>query len=105
MSREKLLKEFDEEMVTIYRRARTEADYPATIFHRMLTERGGLSTAKALINSDNPSDGYTALYERKRLDLTVEAVVLENPRWHELFEPQEIKRAARRLAAYGYEAP
>jgi hypothetical protein len=102
MNREMLLKEFDEAMMTIYRRAKAEADYPAAIFHRMLTERGGLATAKALINSERPSDGYTALYERNRLDLTVEAVVLDDQRWHQLFDAQEINRAKKRLADYGY---
>jgi hypothetical protein len=33
--------------------------------------RGGLATAKYLINSPTPSVGYTHLYERARLDLTV----------------------------------
>jgi hypothetical protein len=41
-------------------------------------------TAKYLINSINPSDGYTQLYERDRRDLTVEAIVVENTKWHPL---------------------
>jgi len=93
---------FDGAMFEIYRRAKSEAGYPATIFLRMITERGGLATAKYLINSAKPSDGYTHLYERQRLDLTVEAMVVENGRWHELFEPEEIARARKRLVNYGY---
>ena len=70
----------------------------------MLTDNGGMATAKTLINAAKPSDGYTALYERGRLDLTVEAVVTENPRWRELFTPEELARAEKRLKAYGYKA-
>ena len=44
----------------------------------------------------------SALHLRARLDLTVEAVVVENKKWHELFEPEELERARRRLVAYGY---
>jgi hypothetical protein len=61
----------------------------ATIFLQMLNERGGLDTAKYLINSPKVSDGYTALYLRSRLDLTVEAMVVENPKWQELFTSEE----------------
>ena len=67
-------------MMDIYVRAKIEAGYVATIFHRMLCDHGGLETARHLINDQTVSSGYTALWERKRLDLTVEAVVYDNPR-------------------------
>lgn len=41
---------FDQAMFNIYKRAKEEAGYPANIFLRMITERGGLATAKTLIN-------------------------------------------------------
>ncbi len=95
--------QFNEAMFDIYRRAKEEAKYTATIFLQMLTDNGGLRTAKTLINSAKPSDGYTALYLRGRLDLTVEAIVMDNPRWHTLFEPEELQRAQKRLNDYHYE--
>lgn len=67
--------QFDHEMFEVYRRAKDEAGYNATIFLQMLTDNKGLRTAKTLINSSKPSDGYTALYMRGRLDLTVEALM------------------------------
>lgn len=94
--------QFDAAMLEIYRRAKSEADYNATIFLRMLGDRGGLDTAKYLINSSKPSDGYTHLYERGRLDLTVEAMVVENSKWHELFTVDELAKARLRLKQYGY---
>src|SRR3954451_24040180 len=95
-----LSKQFDAVMFDIYRRAKSEAGYSATIFLGMLNSKGGLSTAKYLINSPKPSDGYTNLYERGRLDLTVEAVVVENAKWHVLFTNDELSTARRRLMAY-----
>lgn len=93
---------FDRAMMDIYVRAKSEANYTASIFHRMLCKRGGLATAKQLINERTPSEGYTALWERGRLDLTVEAVVTDNERWHQLFESEELERARKRLRDYGY---
>ncbi len=75
---EALEREFDLAMRGIYRRAKLVANYTATRFLRMLDENGGLETAKTLIHSKQVSDGYTALWERNRLDLTVEYLIL-NP--------------------------
>lgn len=94
---------FDEAMMQIYRRAKDEAGYTATVFHQMLTKRRGVQTAKALINAPKPSDGYTALYMRQRLDLTVEAVIVEDAQWHALFTDDELERARRRLRDYQYQ--
>ena len=97
-----LRKQFDLAMFDIYRKAKSEAKYPATIFYSMIHDRGGVATAKFLINAPKVSDGYTALYERGRLDLTVEATVIENPKWHELFDEAELAKARKRLIAYHY---
>lgn len=89
-------------MVEIYHAAKREAGYNASRFLQMVGNTGGLPTAKLLLASDAPSDGYTELWKRARLDLTVEALVADNPRWQPLFSPAELKRARKRLADYGY---
>ena len=99
-----LSKQFDAAMFEIYRRAKSEAGYNATIFLRMLSDKGGLATAKYLINSSKPSDGYTHLYDRGRLDLTVEAMIVESTKWHDLFTADELTKARTRLKQYGYSA-
>lgn len=93
---------FEQAMFGVYRRAKDEAKYNATIFLQMLTDKGGVRTAKTLINAAKPSNGYTELHLRERLDLTVEALVTEGAQWHQLFEPEELERAQKRLDAYGY---
>jgi len=98
-----LAEKFDEAMFNIYRTAKDEAGYNATVFLGMLSTRGGVATAKSLINATKPSDGYTALFERGRLDLTVEAMVVKNPEWRPLFVPVEIERAKKRLKQYGHD--
>lgn len=102
MPNESLLEQFDEEMLNIYQRARTEANYNATLFLRMLNEHRGVGTAQILLHTSRVSDGYSALYLRGRLDLTVEAVIHDNPKWHPLFTDEELAICARRLTDYGY---
>jgi hypothetical protein len=93
---------FHRRMVLVYERARDEAGYVATRFLQMVSERGGLEAAKALLNSPAVSDGFTALWERGRLDLTVEKLVLE-PEFRDLFNEEERLIARDRLKQYGYE--
>jgi hypothetical protein len=93
---------FDKAMFDIYLRAKKELKYNANLFLKMLTDRGGVDTAKYLINSPTESDGYTYLYLQNRLDLTVEAMVVENSKWHSLFTPEEIAKASKRLESRGY---
>ena len=94
---------FNGAMLSLYTRAKAEAEYNATRFLAMLSDLGGLDTARTLLHAKNVSDGYTALWERSRLDLTVEALVLD-PQWKVLFTDQEIDIARKRLLQYGYDA-
>ena len=99
---EKLIAAFDEEMFQIYQRTHSEAKYNASRFLQMLHEHRGLETARILLHSANVSEGYTALWERGRLDLTVEAVIHDNPKWHPLFTLEELAICTKRLTAYNY---
>ena len=92
---------FGEAMSAIYREAR-EIGYMPSIFLRMLNEKGALQTARQLINASQPSDGYTRLWQLKRLDLSVEAVINDNVEWHSLFTQDELHRCRKRLTDYGY---
>jgi len=97
-----LVDEFDEQMLDIYRRALSEAHYNASRFLQMLNEYRGLANAKILINAPRPSEGYTALCLLGRLDLTVEAVIYDNPKWHPLFTSADLEACIKRLKEYRY---
>ncbi len=70
----------------------------------MLGQHGGLETARILLHSTTVSEGYAALWERGRLDLTVEAMILGQRQWHQLFSAEELEIARRRLREYDYES-
>ena len=95
--------EFHTAMEAIYARAKEEAGYNATAFRGMVAMHGGLEAARILIRAQTVSDGYTALWERRRLDLTVEAAVVENVRFHTLFDKEDIEVCRKRLKDYGYQ--
>ena len=97
-----LAEEFDEGMLNIYRRALTEAHYNASRFMQMLNDHRGVETARLLIRASTVSVGYTALYLRGKLSLTVEAVIYDNPKWHALFSPEKLRICESRLRDYKY---
>jgi hypothetical protein len=68
----------------------------------MLTEHRGLETARILLRAVAVSEGYTALWERGRLDLTVEALIHDHAEYHPLFTDEERAMARRRLEEYRY---
>ncbi len=102
MTKSALERRFEGAMFDIYRRAKSEAKYNATTFLGMVNDRGGLATAKTLINAAKQSDGFTALHLARKLNLTVEALVVEDSRWKALFLPEEIEKARIRLEKNGY---
>lgn len=102
MTTTSLIENFDAAMMGIYHRALSEAGYRASIFLNMLHKLRGLETARRLIHSPAVSDGYIALWELGRLDLTVEALIIENTYWHELFSDEELAICRNRLREYRY---
>ncbi len=90
--------EWHAEMIDIHAQAKA-IGYNASRFIQMVNEHGGLATAKQLINSDTPSDGFTELWERKRLDIAVEARALK-PKFRDLFTAAELTKSRKRLAEY-----
>lgn len=92
---------FGEAMFAIYREAK-ELGYTPSLFIQMLNNKGPLETARQLINTSNPSYGYTRLWELGRLDLSVEAAIHDNKEWHGLFTQNELQRCKQRLTDYGY---
>jgi hypothetical protein len=76
--------------------------YQATYFKRMLTPgdpiyKGPVRTVKHLLGQDlAENSGFNRLRKANKIDLTVEALVVEK-KWHPFFEEWEVARAAERL--------
>ena len=73
----------------------------ASYFRQMLIKYGASNTVNMLIHNPGIQYGFTILWERKRLDLTVEALILKSP-WDKLFSDEEKAIARQRLRDHGY---
>jgi hypothetical protein len=89
---------FHQKMLEFYDRAATECDWRASRFLQMVRNRGGLAAAKKLLRTAGPSKGLARLAELGRLDISVEALVCQEP-WRSLFTEAEVEIAERRLSA------
>ncbi|GAA3375554.1 hypothetical protein GCM10017750_13500 [Streptomyces racemochromogenes] len=89
-------------MVAGAQRLKREIGYNPVRFTQMLAEVGGVETAKYLLRGRDASDGFTALWSARRLDVSVEAFVLLP--WYEvLFTDAERETARRRLEAHEFD--
>jgi len=89
------LREFEKAMQKIYTDSKA-AGYTPSAYRTMLDREGAIPTARKLVFSRKPSDGFAKLWELKRLDLTVEHLVLQE-RWRGLFDEEMLAAAQRRL--------
>lgn len=91
-------------MYGLYRTMYRDLGRRANLFLEMLDDMGGYDTALNLIHRPQPSRCYSFLRDSGRLDLAVEALVLE-PQWFDVFSDTDRLAAYRRLESYNYDFP
>ena len=96
-----LEKQLKEELLEACRICKEELNYNPLRFLQMLYEKGPVVTSIQLVNSSVPSDGFTKLWEKNALNLTVEAHVIKS-KFKPLFSDEIIEKARTRLHDYGY---
>ena len=90
--------DFHDEMLSLYRRSGMATGIWHHRFLRGVRQDGGLAYAKKRLAQEQRSTGFDDLVKAGRVDLSVEATVVED-RYAHLFEQQELERAQQRLAA------
>jgi hypothetical protein len=98
---DQLANEFTLEMRRIHNIWKTDCDFNANRFLQIVNDQGGLNAAKSLLASKHHPDGLTRLWEEKRLEISMEATVLNAP-WCALFSTIELEVARKRLDDLGY---
>lgn len=68
---------------------------------RPVPQQDALTTARRLLTGCRLSDGFNALKEKRRLDLTLEALAVDR-RFTTLFSDEEANEALTRLLEAGY---
>jgi hypothetical protein len=81
--------------------AKRTLGYHPTYFLGMLANEGGYTTAIRLLAAKKTSDGFARLWESGRVDLSVEALVVESE-WRHAFDPELLALAEKKLTAVGY---
>jgi HB1, ASXL, restriction endonuclease HTH domain len=93
-------KRFDAAMLEVYAAAMREVGYPARRFLAMVRGRGGLEAARQLLAKPGISEGFRRLAEARKLDLTMEFLVL-TAEFAQLFSDHEREIARERLLGHG----
>ncbi len=93
--------QFHQAMLDVYENAKQLCHYNASRFYQMVLKHGGLETARRLLSKETSSIGLNKLWECGRLDISMEAQVL-NPKFAPLFTDAERDVARNRLTQYGY---
>ena len=91
--------EFTEAMIGICERSRKEVRYNPTQLRAMIAALGGVAAAHQILQKPTVTDGFSVLWEKGRLDLTVESLVV-SPRFSELLPEDDIQRARDRLSQF-----
>ena len=96
-----LEQQFHQRMQDLYWDAGRAVGYWASRYLQKVRRVGGLQAARDWLRRDaGPAAGLEKLIEANRLDLSVEALVLQEP-WRQLFSQEELEVAQRRLNEAG----
>ncbi|WP_407542458.1 hypothetical protein Q0M94_22935 (plasmid) [Deinococcus radiomollis] len=76
-------------------------DYDPRRFKLMIRQKGGVETARTLLQPGAASYGFEVLREKGHLELSMEALLVQAP-WRALFSDEELMTAMERLWAGGY---
>ncbi|KRE45821.1 HNH endonuclease [Paenibacillus sp. Soil522] len=97
-----LIRGFHKTVIDAYNTARKECGYNASLFIQLINRDGAVKVAQDFLAKDKVTTGFDKLWEKGRLDLTIEASVLL-PQYVGLFSLKERKTAYDRLKQYEYE--
>jgi len=90
-----------EKRVQIAIKEMIELGYKPKAFMSMIFESDTVTAVKKLLNSKKVSEGFIKLWEKGRLDLSMENIVYSE-NWGDLFTKEEINISEKRLKEYNF---
>lgn len=96
-----LEKQFTEELIKKCEQSKGVNGYNPTRMMETIHKFGGVKTAKEILRKGRVSDGFDKLREAQKLELTMEATVIDR-KYGELFEDEEVNSCYELLCEYGY---
>ena len=76
--------------------------FPRAFLDMVVSNEDIVEVTRRLIHKEGGTSGFATLFECKRMDLSVERIILE-PQYRILFTAEDLRAAYDRLAQYGYE--
>jgi len=102
---EDLIERFHQRALQVYEEGKRATGYRGTRYLQKVRKDGGLKAAKSWLKrrgkNDAPTGGFLKLVDFGRLDVSLEAQVIQEP-WASLFTQEELAVARDRLARHGY---
>lgn len=90
---EDLIAKFHEKALQVYEEGKRATGYRGTRYLQKVRKDGGLKAAKSWLKrrgkNDAPTGGFLKLVDFGRLDVSLEAQVIQDP-WAQLFTPEEL---------------
>jgi hypothetical protein len=102
MKNRKLIPELQSKFLRMIREYIDLGYYPVRFLH-MLEDHGPVITAVHFVMAYQDPEGIESLIVSDRMDLTVEATILQEP-YRLLFVPEVLERAEQKLRQVGYRA-
>jgi hypothetical protein len=96
-----LEQEFDDACMESVKECR-KLGYNPSLFVTMRAQMGSVEACRRLMNSPKWPDGFVRLLEMKRLDLSIEALVHDNPKFRPLFDTPTLDNCEKRLVEADY---
>lgn len=97
-----LKRELRERYLSTYRECKNFGYKPSLFLDMVISDDDIVAVTRKLIYKSGGTSGFETLYENKRLDLSVERIILEW-RFRRLFSKEDLCTAYDRLAEYNYE--
>jgi len=83
-------------------RLQREISYNPQRFRQMIAEHGAVGAVRRLLQGSNASDGFTTLWEHRRLEMSCEAIALL-PWYASSFSAEELETARYRLTQHEFD--
>jgi hypothetical protein len=99
---EQLKRELRERYISTYNECKKFKYFPRVFLDMVVSNEDIVNVTKKLIHKEGGTSGFTTLFENKRMDLSVEKIILE-PRYRELFTCDDLQTAYGRLKQFSYD--
>lgn len=98
---EQLKRELRERYIITYNECKKFKYSPRAFLDMIVSNEDIVEITKKLVHKEGGTSGFITLFENKRMDLSVEKVILE-PKYRELFTFEDLRAAYERLKKNEY---